>query len=231
MLNRIDLLAVGYSRCDSNDSSIMLANCTSTLVRTSGGCNVIVDTMTSWDGDYILDALARYELQPKDIDYVICTHGHSDHTGCNYLFPSAKWHIVGNSISHHNKYKEWNNEQPYQLCGEDIVIHSTPGHTLSCVSVLVRNTNLGNMVGICGDLFECEKDIWNEYVWLAGGSEDIKKQMSNRLKMLEICNVIIPGHGDKFTVTDEMRAKLKNDLQDRFPVNNLDEGPITKSTI
>lgn len=46
----------------------------------------------------VFAGLSRYGVQCSDVHYVVCTHGHSDHTGNNNLFLNAK-HIVGFSIS------------------------------------------------------------------------------------------------------------------------------------
>uniref|UniRef100_A0A182KCJ5 Metallo-beta-lactamase domain-containing protein 1 n=1 Tax=Anopheles christyi TaxID=43041 RepID=A0A182KCJ5_9DIPT len=48
--------------------------------------------------------LQEHQLHPDDIDYVVSTHGHSDHLGNNNLFLGAKRHIVGTNISHRNRY-------------------------------------------------------------------------------------------------------------------------------
>lgn len=60
-------------------------------------------------GDHNLNAsflstgLNQQKLTPEDINYVVSTHGHSDHTGNNNLFLRAK-HIVGFSISFKDTY-------------------------------------------------------------------------------------------------------------------------------
>lgn len=46
----------------------------------------------------VFAGLGHYGVQCSDVHYVVCTHGHSDHTGNNNLFLNAK-HIVGFSIS------------------------------------------------------------------------------------------------------------------------------------
>lgn len=215
MFNKVSVLAEGYSSTiESPDSSnYMLANCSCTLIQTTSGSNIIVDTMTAWDGQYILSALERFGLQPQDVDYVVCTHGHSDHIGCNYLFLNAKWHFVGTCMSNANKYPEINFEEPFELDNDNVKIMYTPGHTSSCVSVLVYNTEPnGGVIGICGDLFEREDDIFNEDIWLNAGSENPKAQRENRSRIAELCSRIIPGHGKEFDVTDEIRRKLRIDL-------------------
>lgn len=41
--------------------------------------------------------LARHDIRPADINYVVCTHSHADHIGNNNLFTNAE-HIVGLSV-------------------------------------------------------------------------------------------------------------------------------------
>uniref|UniRef100_A0A1B6FWH0 Metallo-beta-lactamase domain-containing protein 1 n=1 Tax=Cuerna arida TaxID=1464854 RepID=A0A1B6FWH0_9HEMI len=97
----IYVISEGYS-CMLNEST-MAANCTSTLIK--GKNNIIVDTMTPWDKDIIINGLKKHNISCEDISYVVCTHGHSDHIGNNNLFVNAKEHIVGFSISYKDQYK------------------------------------------------------------------------------------------------------------------------------
>ncbi|XP_023308541.2 metallo-beta-lactamase domain-containing protein 1 [Lucilia cuprina] len=214
MINKVHILSVGYSRCDPLDSTSMKANCSSTLIKTYCGKNIIVDTMTAWDGDFIVKALKANSLEPDDINYVVCTHGHSDHIGCNYLFPNAKWHFVGSCMSHHDKYPDYDWEHPYSLVEGEVEIISTPGHTMNCISLLVNNTDFGGTVGVCGDLFENSQDVWDSQIWISAGSENQKMQKENRLKLAKLCSYIIPGHGEGFVVTDDIRNKLQQDCNE-----------------
>lgn len=56
-MNQIIVLSEGYSKYEQNEppsaDAPMLANCTCTLIK-GPDCNVIVDTMTPWDGDLLL---------------------------------------------------------------------------------------------------------------------------------------------------------------------------------
>jgi glyoxylase-like metal-dependent hydrolase (beta-lactamase superfamily II) len=65
----------------------------------------------------VLAGLCHHGVQCSDVDYVVCSHGHSDHTGNNNLFLNAK-HIVGFSVS----YKDLYFIHPFET-GEFLLIH------------------------------------------------------------------------------------------------------------
>lgn len=150
-------------------------------------------------------------MNPTDVTHVVCTHGHSDHTGCNYLFLNAKEHIVGHSISHHNEYRSLNDED--YVIDDGIRIIKTPGHTLDSISIIVEENNLvPGAVAICGDLFENESDWSDSSVWIDAGSESIDQQRKSRYRIADTTDLIVPGHGSEYTVTEEIRRQLKEEL-------------------
>lgn len=212
--NQVTVLQDGYSYEDSGNESHMRANCTSTLIRCRDGTNVIVDTMTAWDGEHLKTLLQGQGLEAKDIHVVVCTHGHSDHIGCNYLFQTARMHLVGACASNRDLYLDHfgSGDDAEELAldtNKEVLVKRTPGHTLSCVSVIVSNSQLGGTVGITGDLFERQEDIDDDSIWRNAGSEDAKRQVEERSKMAEVCDFIVPGHGPMFPVNATVRSKLK----------------------
>lgn len=128
------------------------------------------------------------------------------------LFLNAT-HFVGSCVSHRHMYYYHDFENPYKL-DNNIEVIFTPGHTSTCVSVIVKNTNLDNetSVAIVGDLFEKEQDIFNDSLWIEAGTDDIKKQRENRFKIAKLVDYIIPGHGPMFAINEEMITKLREDL-------------------
>ena len=161
----VTVLFEGYSRVEEG-GRVMRANCTCTLVR-GEGVTAIVDTRTAWDGEEISEALKRMGLECDDVDVVVCTHGHSDHIGCNYLFKKVrKYHahaleialyttwpydiqakqIVGQSISVRDCYEmhDFDGDGAYNLDGEKgrLRVIATPGHTLDSVSLIVDATKV-----------------------------------------------------------------------------------------
>lgn len=208
-INQVIVLCNGYSRMLGGEKDVMEANCTCTLIRTKTGVNIIIDTMDCWSGPKILSALETHDLSPKDISFCISTHGHCDHLGNNNLFLDAT-HIVGETISKEDQYFYHNfSKEPYKIT-EDIEVISTKGHTLTCVTVIVKNTNHDSQtIGIVGDLFESYEDINDPSLWRSAGTESPGDQEKNRLRVAEMVDIIIPGHGPLFSVTQEIREKLK----------------------
>lgn len=144
---------------------------------------------------------------------MISTHGHSDHIGNNNCFLQAK-HIVGQSISFKDQYELYNFDEPYVI-EDGIEVLATKGHTLGCVSVIVRdgkcNENEG-VIGIVGDLFERYDDIDDDTIWIDAGSEDQKAQFQNRSAVADVVDYILPGHGGGFVVTESIRLKLRSKI-------------------
>lgn len=197
----IHLLHDGYSELLEDGS--MRANCSCTLIK--GPPNIIVDTMTSWDGKYITDALKKFSIQPEHMDYVVCTHGHSDHTGCNYLFKNAK-HIVGFNISHKDHYFtncSFSNGEEY-IINDKVKVIPTPGHTLQDITVIVES--LDYKVAITGDLFEKFEDLMDSSIWKSAGSDNEHLQIENREKILRMVDYIVPGHGSMFKVPQKYKS-------------------------
>lgn len=191
----VHVLFDGYSKITETG---MLANSTCTLI--TGPQNIIVDTMTAWDGLKLKAALENHKLTPNDINWVICTHGHSDHIGCNYLFQNAR-HIVGFSYSHRDLYFEHDFASGEELrIDASLKIIPTPGHTLQDVTVIVENLQKG-VIAITGDLFEKEEDLEDDSIWKNAGSDNELLQEKNRRKILDMARWIVPGHGPMFEVT------------------------------
>ncbi|XP_023244512.1 metallo-beta-lactamase domain-containing protein 1-like [Centruroides sculpturatus] len=196
------IIKEGFSEFDQK-CNIMRANCSCTIVRSSDVC-IIVDPLTAWDKDYILQQLKEQNLNPDDITHVVCTHGHSDHIGNLNLFLKAI-HIVGQSISCGTDYFIHSfDKTPYKI-NSSIQVIATPGHTHSDVSVVVLTETYGTVV-IAGDLFERKEDIQEPSLWREiAGSENPKLQLINRQRILDMADYIIPGHGPMFKVTADLK--------------------------
>ncbi|XP_068966813.1 metallo-beta-lactamase domain-containing protein 1 [Bombus flavifrons] len=199
----------GYSTKLGNE--IMKANSSCTLIKASK--NIIVDTMTAWDREKIIQALFKHNITPEKIDYVVCTHSHADHTGNNNLFVNAE-HIIGTCVHRGELFFNKNFKDGYKICPEVKVI-ATPGHTPDDVTVLVETTVSGRSTcfAITGDLFEKEEDISDPSIWKELGTIELQKTQSlMRSHVIDLANLIIPGHGPMFAVTDDMRKIIRSQI-------------------
>ncbi|CAB0033729.1 unnamed protein product [Trichogramma brassicae] len=208
--NEVIVLYEGYST--KIDDGTMSANCSCTLIKTPEK-NIIVDTMTAWDKDKIIAALALHNITPKDIHYVICSHSHADHIGNNNLFTEAVQHIVGTTVHQKNIFYEKNLKySDYEIC-KGVLVRYTPGHTAEDISVIVDGKFNGEnvKVGITGDLFEKREDVADPTIWITLGNSELNvQQADSRWQIANAVDVIIPGHGSYFKVTTDIKSKLFN---------------------
>lgn len=176
----------------------------STVVLIKGEENILVDTGSFLDREPLINELEKKGLKPKDIDKVILTHTHLDHTTNIDLFSTS------------DVYCKFNSNYPGQcqklsegiLSRVDILddiefskgvkFLLTPGHSRDSISVLVKSDK-GNIV-IAGDAISNEE--WADLEkqpkdFLVSNIDEFNK---SRKKILDIADYIIPGHGGMFKV-------------------------------
>jgi glyoxylase-like metal-dependent hydrolase (beta-lactamase superfamily II) len=191
-MTEVKILIEGYAREIENG---WLASSTVSLVKTKDK-KIIVDPGCNRKG--LLAALEKEGLRTADIDFVVITHNHGDHSLLAGVFENAKLmtseeiYDNDNQISHDNKIPE-----------TDIKIIKTPGHCPEHCSLIVP-TEQGNYV-IAGDAFwwtdDEKQDVDVEKEDEAHPEEvDMKKLSESRKKILEIADFVIPGHGKMFKV-------------------------------
>ena len=129
-----------------------------------------------------LNALAQHGLSPEDIDYVMCTHLHSDHVGWNTRLVDGRWVPTFPNAQYIFSEKEliaWRDEgdpkfsrQPLidsvlpiveagraQLVGHDfalddeVTLEPTPGHTPDHLAIKIHSQ--GKSAIMSGDLVHC----------------------------------------------------------------------------
>ena len=186
----VKVLIEGYAR-EIEDG--WLASSTVVLVK-SNNKNIIVDP--GCNREKLIKTLLKNNLKPSDIDFVLLTHSHADHTLLAGIFEKAKV-LTTEEIYNGDNQIEHNNKIP----GTDLKIIQTPGHSPEHCSLIVPTKE-----GICviaGDVFwwmddedqkidvEKEDEAHPEEV-------DMKKLIESRKTLLKIGDYIIPGHGKMF---------------------------------
>ena len=153
------------------------------------------------DRGTLLESLAKEGLKPEDINFVIVTHTHLDHSLLAGIFENAKILDNSNIYSFNGKIGEHEGNAP----GTNIEIIKTPGHDQFHCSVLVDTDDLGKVV-MAGDVFwwadeeEQKTDRQSLLEHKDPYIKDEKALRESREKILKLANYIIPGHGEMFKV-------------------------------
>jgi hydroxyacylglutathione hydrolase len=122
------------------------------------------------------------------LKYVICTHGHSDHTAGNYQLQSALGgQVVAHSLSKIRADLKVEDGDVLKVGSFEVKVIYTPGHTTDGICLLVDEKKL-----LTGDtLFvgECGR------VDLPGGSSaSLHESLFNKLMKLDNEVEVYPGH-------------------------------------
>ena len=191
----IKVLIQGYVREEEGSE---FASSTTSLIKESE-LNIIVDP--GMNRELLLESLKKENLSPEDINYVILTHYHLDHSLLAGIFENAKVMDNEDIYSFDGKIKRHNNKVP----GTDIKIIKTPGHDMFHCSVLVKTKEFGQ-VAIVSDVFwwlDKEEQKTDKESLMNHEDPYVKNEeelMKSRKKVLEIADYIIPGHGKMFKV-------------------------------
>jgi glyoxylase-like metal-dependent hydrolase (beta-lactamase superfamily II) len=185
----VHILFNGYAK-DGDMPTVSRVASTVGFVR-EGDVRVIIDPGMVPDPSAILEPLARLGESRANITDVIFSHHHPDHTLNAALFPNARFH------DHWAIYQgdTWDSRdaEGFHL-SPSIQLIATPGHTPQDITTLV-GTN-GGVVAFT--------HLW----WFATGpaddplADDLSALHANRLRVLQVATLIVPGHGAPF-VPDE----------------------------
>jgi len=174
--------------------------------------NLIVPIMR--EKDRIDNRLAEIDLTPQDIDFVVNTHLHFDHAGCNYLFTRSVFLVQRDHYQ--QAYDTYPNFQPhywhlpdltYELVEGDLnlatgvqVLKAT-GHAKGFQAPVIRLPDSGTMV-IAGDAISLEENL-REDNW-DGTWNPVKARASAR-RLAAIARAeggkIVFGHDPEFWKT------------------------------
>ncbi len=202
-LYKVSVLKFG-SLIRGTSGEILDARSSVTLI-SSGNKKIIVDTGLGDEGGKIIDALARKGLWPEDIDIVINTHGDPDHCGNNHLFSRAEL----------LKPKEGD------IIAPGVWAMETPGHTMDSISIVVDasaglDTTAVTEASMDSDASEVDGAV--RVIVIAGDalpnqSNFLKKvppalhvdrglAVSSMSRIIEIADIVVPGHDRPFSVAD-----------------------------
>lgn len=156
-----------------------------------GGQVLVIDPGMAPAQSAILDPLADLGFQPADVTDVVISHHHPDHTINVGLFGEARVHDHW-AIYHHDIWTSRAAER--FVVSPSVVLWETPGHTPQDISTLV---------GTAQGLHACTH-LW---FYQEGPTEDPYATdpdalHRNRRRVLDVAEIIVPGHGPPFTPSE-----------------------------
>ncbi len=163
---------------------------TCTLVR-DGDRTIVVDPGMATGAAAILDPLARLGIRPEDVTDVVLSHHHPDHTMYAGLFPNAAVH------DHWAVYRgtDWEDSDcDGRVLSPSVQLARTPGHTAEDL-VLIAGTPDGVVV-TTHSWFHADSGAEDE------APEHLAQLRESRRRILEVADLIIPGHGPAFAPSD-----------------------------
>jgi len=161
--------------------TILEARSSSTLV-IMGARRLIVDTSSRQYMRKVRDGLAALGVGPGDVELLVSTHPHGDHTGNDDLFSSAERVSLRAGEASRD-------------IASGVRLVSTPGHTPDSVSVFVEAEE---RYAIVGDAMPTED---NYRKWLPPGIHyDRDVALASMSTIVDFTDIVIPGHGRPFRI-------------------------------
>ncbi len=158
-----------------------------------GDVRIVVDPGMVADREEILAPLVSLGLSPEDVTHVFLTHHHPDHTVNAALFANAT--VVDFWAAYHGT--DWTDHQgDGHRISPHVSLILTPGHTHEDATLLVE-TDDGTVA--CTHLW-WRADRTPEIDPLA---DDQTALEASRARVLEVADIVVPGHGPPFRVHRE----------------------------
>jgi glyoxylase-like metal-dependent hydrolase (beta-lactamase superfamily II) len=194
IMDTVKLLIQGYARKKENGR--WDATSATVLIQSAGKLALIDPGVNPSE---LIRALKNEQLSPEDIDIVAVSHSHYDHARNTRLFEKDKIFDLSPLFRQRDLPAK-----PLMIPNTNIEIIITPGHVDKHAAFLV-DTNKGKYA-VSGDVFwwEDREQQKVDPASLISHKDPVAKNdeilQNSRLKLLEIADYIIPGHGEEFAV-------------------------------
>ena len=188
-MNQLDVLAIGYLVRD-DDGRILKAQSTSTLIRTDDRL-IVVDTSGKEMRPALRIAFKQIGVFAKDVDTVVLTHHHNDHTGNIDMFPNAK------VLIHSGEDRPFRGAEVVEgdvSIAKGVELRHTPGHSWDSMSVFVDGVDRKYV--IAGDAIPLEDNFRKNVPPALHVCKDLA--MKSLKTIADYADVIVPGHGGPF---------------------------------
>jgi len=195
-LTAVELRVLKEGTVLRDDGGAILDASSSVVLVLAEGRTIVVDTGMPRDADALLRALAAQGLRPADVDTVLNTHNHLDHTGCNHVFGRAE--VLLHPLE---GVPRRGAGRVRHLTGEEVLapgaaVIDTPGHTRGHVSLLVEAR--GGPWVVAGDAVPVRDNL---RLWVPPGiNYDPYVALHSMERIAARARMVVPGHGAPFSV-------------------------------
>jgi glyoxylase-like metal-dependent hydrolase (beta-lactamase superfamily II) len=184
----VDVLIAGHVEDTPAGNSV---HPTVSLVR-DGDLVVVADPGILTAPVLLTDALASHGVAAGDVTHVFVTHHHLDHTRNIGMFPTAR--VVDVDSVYDGALWLGHDGDGYRL-SDGLSVIETPGHAEECAA-LVAETDQGTVVLTHAWWFADMTPVQDPLAWDQGALE------RSRERILEIADIVVPGHGPAFRPAD-----------------------------
>ena len=186
----VDVLLIGFLERDADGKVVPEGTSSSSVLIRTPEHNIVVDTGSTFMGAGIKISFKQIGIFRDDVDIVVLTHNHPDHTGNVKMFPKAK--VLVHEGEEPYKGAEVVKDDVYEICKGVKMVH-TPGHTPGSCSVFVTSDREYVITGDACPL----KDNYAKMVPPAL-NYDADLALSSLKMIVDKADVIIPGHEGPF---------------------------------
>jgi glyoxylase-like metal-dependent hydrolase (beta-lactamase superfamily II) len=183
----VDVLVTGHVTESDAGSSV---HPTISLVR-DGDLVIVVDPGILSDQALLIDALRGHGLVVDDVTHVFVTHHHVDHTRNVGMFARA---VVVDVDSVYDGSLWLEHPGDGHALTDAVRVIETPGHAAECAALVVDTAD-GTVVLTHAWWFADMTPVEDPLAWDQGALE------LSRARILEIADVVVPGHGPPFRPT------------------------------
>lgn len=185
---QLDVLCIGYLVRD-DDGNLLEAHSTSTLIRT-GDRNIVVDTSTDYMWPAVKTSFRQIGIFPEDVDTVVLTHTHPDHTGNLKRYRKAK--VIVHSGGAEVPGAQVVDSDDYEICPGVRLVHM-PGHCPEECAVFV---DADRRYACAGDAIPLQDNVREGKPPGINTDPELAKRSIEAIE--RYADVIIPGHGAPF---------------------------------
>jgi glyoxylase-like metal-dependent hydrolase (beta-lactamase superfamily II) len=183
----------------------------STVALIDGSTRILVDTGFDYESvntkinntrnaRSLAMALKLMGIKTDDIDAVFVTHWHRDHFGNLGVFDKAE-HLASKGLVERFRLKGFRSVIDGETILPGVEVLLTPGHTIDHASIIV-NSMLGGLkarIAVAGDAVLSHGYLQSGRVWQYNADFHNAEEASESIQhLLELSDVIIPGHGTPF---------------------------------